>query len=151
MTITYIIFFILTTLVHIILIWIYTITIIYLLCFYTFFNIHILRIYHVSYPIILKINVSTYRIRVVLDTRIVSVYHSQKLILESIIWILKSLFHKSYSSKHISKYISYVPKIKKFCSKNYIMKILIRIFFFENFAKNIFFQKKIRIFQKLLF
>jgi len=32
-------------------------------------------IYHVSYPIILKINVSMYQIRVVSDTRIVSVSH----------------------------------------------------------------------------
>jgi len=67
----------LITLVHIILIWINTITIIYLLCFqellYTLFNIHISRIYHVSCSF--KINVSTYQIRVVSNTRIISVYH----------------------------------------------------------------------------
>jgi len=34
-----------------------------------------LFIYHISYPIILKINVSTYQIPVVFDTRIVVVHH----------------------------------------------------------------------------
>jgi len=39
-----------------------------------FFNIHISRIYYVSYPIIFKINVSTYQIRIVSDTCIVSMH-----------------------------------------------------------------------------
>ena len=62
----------LLTLTTKVLIWIHTITIYIYYVFNnycTLFNIHILYIYYVSYPIILKINVSKYRIRVVSDTR----------------------------------------------------------------------------------
>jgi len=48
-------------------------------------------IYHVSYLIIFKINVSTYQIRVVSDTRIVSVHHS--------------LFLNTRNRKNVSFYI----------------------------------------------
>jgi len=44
----------------------------------TLFNIHISRIYHISYPIILKINVLTYQDIVISDTHIVSVHHRIK-------------------------------------------------------------------------
>jgi len=40
-----------------------------------YFLIFIYHVFITSYLIILKINVSTYQIRIVLDTRIVSVYH----------------------------------------------------------------------------
>jgi len=43
------------------------------------FSLFIYDVSTTSYPISLKINVSTYRIRVVSDTRIVSVHHSMKL------------------------------------------------------------------------
>jgi len=68
-----------TTLVYIVLIWIHTITIYICYVFKNYcslFNIHISRIYHISYPIIFKINVSTYQICIESDTRIVSVHHS---------------------------------------------------------------------------
>jgi len=63
---------------------------IYLLCYLRivihFFNIYVSHIYHVLYSIILKINVSTYRIRVVSDTCIVSVHHIElkKYLLKSV-------------------------------------------------------------------
>jgi len=71
----------LTTLVHIILILIHTKTYIYYVFknYCIFFNFHISGIYQVLYPIILKINVSTYWIRVIFDTRIIYVHHRRKI------------------------------------------------------------------------
>ena len=56
------------------LIWINTITILFIMFLRIMIHFSIF-IYHLSCPIIFKINVSTYRIRDVSDTHIVSVHH----------------------------------------------------------------------------
>jgi len=64
--------------IYMILIWINRITIIYLSYFFRIIVHFSSCIYYVSYPIIFKINVSTFWIRVVLDACIVFVHHREQ-------------------------------------------------------------------------